>query len=60
MTNVQKAMLSKIENSKGDYSNYDNAIKKYIDRLELTDEEYEYIYEQLGLGGYWGMYWKSK
>ena len=60
MTNVQKAMLSKIENSKGDYSNYDEAIKKYIDTLNLTNEEYEYVYEQLGLGGYWGMYWKSK
>lgn len=60
MTNVQKAMLSKIENSKGDYSDYDSAIKKYIDTLELTDEEYEYVYEQLGLGGYWGMYWKKK
>jgi hypothetical protein len=60
MTNVQKAMLSKIENSKGDYSNYDEAIKKYIDTLNLSNEEYEYLYEQLGLGGYWGMYWKSK
>ena len=60
MTNVQKAMLSKIENSKGDYSDYDKAIKKYIDTLNLNDEEYEYVYEQLGLGGYWGMYWKKK
>lgn len=60
LTNVQKAMLSKIENSKGDYSNYDKAIKKYIDTLNLSNEEYEYIYKQLGLGGYWGMYWKSK
>lgn len=60
MSNVQKAMLSKIENSKGDYSNYDEAIKKYIDTLNLSNEEYEYVYEQLGLGGYWGMYWKSK
>ena len=60
MSNVQKAMLSKIENSKGDYSDYDSAIKKYIDTLNLTNEEYEYIYKQLGLGGYWGMYWKSK
>ena len=60
MSNVQKAMLSKIENSKGDYSDYDNAIKNYIDTLDLTDEEYEYVYEQLGLGGYWGMYWKKK
>ena len=60
MSNVQKAMLSKIENSKGDYSDYDGAIKKYIDTLNLSNEEYEYVYEQLGLGGYWGMYWKSK
>ena len=60
LTNVQKAMLSKIENSKGDYSNYDKDIKKYIDTLNLSNEEYEYIYKQLGLGGYWGMYWKSK
>lgn len=60
LTNVQKAMLSKIENSKGDYNDYDEAIKKYIDTLNLTNEEYEYIYKQLGLGGYWGMYWKSK
>lgn len=60
LSNVQKAMLSKIENSKGDYSNYDKAIEKYVKSLSLSDEEYEYIYEQLGLGGYWSMYWKKK
>lgn len=57
---VQKAMLSKLENSKGDYTDYDSDILNYIKSLELTDEEYQYMYKQLGLGGYWAMYYKDK
>ena len=53
-------MLSKLENSKGDYSNYDDKILSYIRSLKLTDEEYQYMYKQLGLGGYWSMYYKKK
>ena len=60
LTPVQKAMLSKIENSKSDYANYDDAIEQYIDTLNLSDEEYQYVYDQLGLGGYWSMYWREK
>ena len=53
-------MLSKLENSKSDYSDYDDQIENYINSLSLTDEEYVYIYDQLGLGGYWSMYWRDK
>lgn len=60
LSSTQKAMLSKLENSKGDYSNYDEKILSYIRSLGLTDEEYQYMYKQLGLGGYWAMYYKDK
>ena len=60
LTSVQKAMLSKLENSKSDYTSYDDRIESYINTLDLTDEEYTYVYDQLGLGGYWGMYWREK
>lgn len=60
LSSTQKAMLSKLENSKGDYSNYDDKILSYIRSLKLTDEEYQYMYKQLGLGGYWSMYYKKK
>jgi len=60
LSSTQKAMLSKLENSKSDYSNYDDKILSYIRSLKLTDEEYQYMYKQLGLGGYWSMYYKTK
>lgn len=60
LSSTQKAMLSKLENSKSDYSNYDDKILSYIKSLKLTDEEYQYMYKQLGLGGYWAMYYKTK
>lgn len=60
LTSVQKAMLSKLENSKSDYTSYDDRIESYINTLDLTDEEYTYVYDQLGLGGYWSMYWREK
>lgn len=60
LTSVQKAMLSKLEQNKGDYSNYDDKILSYIKSLDLTDEEYQYMYKELGLGGYWSMYYKTK
>ena len=60
LSSTQKAMLSKLENSKSDYSNYDDKILSYIRSLKLTDEEYQYMYKQLGLGGYWSMYYKKK
>lgn len=60
MSSVQKAMLSKLEHSKSDYANYDDKILSYIKSLDLTDEEYQYMYKELGLGGYWAMYYKTK
>lgn len=60
LSSTQKAMLSKLENSKSDYADYDDKILSYIRSLKLTDEEYQYMYKQLGLGGYWAMYYKDK
>lgn len=60
LNSVQKAMLSKLENSQSDYADYDEKILSYIKSLDLTDEEYQYMYKQLGLGGYWAMYYKDK
>ena len=60
MTSVQKAMLAKKEHSKSDYPSYDDKILSYIKSLDLTDEEYQYMYKELGLGGYWSMYYKDK
>lgn len=60
LTPTQKAMISKLENNKGDYSSYDNAILNYLKKAHLTQEEFEYMYDKLGLGGYWKQYYYTK
>ena len=60
MTPTQKAMLSKLENNKGDYTSYDNSILNYLKTLNLTEDEFKYMYDKLGLGGYWKQYYYSK
>lgn len=60
LSDTKKAMIAKVEGHKSYYSNYDNKILQYIKTLNLTQEEYKYVYEQLGLGGYWSVYYKSK
>lgn len=60
LTPTQKAMLSKLENNRGDYTSYDNAILKYLKSLNLTQEEFQYMYDKLGLGGYWKQYYYTK
>lgn len=60
LSSVQKAMIAKQEGSKSYYDNYDNKILQYMKTLNLTNEEYQYMYKQLGLGGYWSMYYKDK
>lgn len=60
LTPTQKAMISKLENNKGDYASYDNAILNYLRNAHLTQEEFQYMYEKLGLGGYWKQYYYTK
>lgn len=60
LTPTQKAMISKLENNKGDYASYDNAILNYLRNAHLTQEEFQYMYEKLGLGGYWKQYYYKK
>ncbi len=60
MTPTQKAMLSKLENNKGDYTSYDNSILNYLKTLNLTEDEFKYMYDKLGLGGYWKQYYYTK
>ena len=60
LDSVQKAMLAKKEHSKSDYASYDDKILSYIKSLDLTDDEYQYMYKNLGLGGYWSMYYVDK
>lgn len=60
LTPTQKAMLSKLENNKGDYTSYDNVILNYLRNSNLTQEEFQYMYNKLGLGGYWKQYYYNK